>query len=83
MATKPCVFCAIVSGEATAAVVGRIDDALVFFDTTPVFKGHCLIVPTMEFYFAVNGKELRPAAGQTSRGTFDGPKSACPACMTP
>lgn len=36
---------------------------------------------TMDFYFTVNGKELRPAAGQTYRGTFDGPVGSYRACV--
>lgn len=35
----------------------------------------------VEFYFTVNGKELRPASGATYHGTFDGPLSAYPACL--
>lgn len=42
---KACIFCAIASGDAVAHVVGRTETAVVFFDTSPVFKGHCLIVP--------------------------------------
>ena len=42
---KPCVFCAIVAGEADAEVV--LDEAsyVGFLDTRPVFKGHVLLVP--------------------------------------
>jgi hypothetical protein len=38
---------------------------------------------TMEFYFTVNGKELRPSGGGTYRGHFDGPASAYPGCVVP
>lgn len=42
---KPCIFCAIASGDEAAAVVGKTGAAIVFFDTKPVFRGHCLVVP--------------------------------------
>ena len=42
---KPCVFCAIVSGEVEAEVVLETDDLLAFLDFRPVFKGHVLLVP--------------------------------------
>jgi len=40
-----CLFCALVDGSQTAAVV--LDDAVVvaFLDHRPVFKGHVLVVP--------------------------------------
>jgi histidine triad (HIT) family protein len=45
-----CSFCAIVAGDVAAdgaaAVVWRTDDAVVFLDRSPVFKGHVLVVPT-------------------------------------
>lgn len=37
----------------------------------------------VEFYFTVNGKELRPSNGEAFRGTFDGPASAYPSCLVP
>jgi histidine triad (HIT) family protein len=40
-----CVFCAIVSGSATASVVLDAPDAVGFLDARPVFKGHVLVVP--------------------------------------
>lgn len=36
---------------------------------------------TVEFYFTVNGKELRPSGGGTYRGTFDGPPGSLPHCV--
>jgi histidine triad (HIT) family protein len=42
---KPCAFCAIAAGEAPAAVVGEIDDAIAFLDRSPLFLGHVLLVP--------------------------------------
>jgi histidine triad (HIT) family protein len=40
-----CVFCAIVSGETPASVIQADEDAVVFLDARPVFKGHALVVP--------------------------------------
>lgn len=43
---KPgCVFCAIVSREASAHVVCRSDDFVAFLDTRPLFPGHVLLIP--------------------------------------
>jgi histidine triad (HIT) family protein len=42
---KPCVFCSIIREETPAAVVQRTEHSLAFLDTSPVFKGHVLIVP--------------------------------------
>jgi histidine triad (HIT) family protein len=42
---KPCVFCAIVAGEAQGFVVLDEPDVMAFLDTRPVFKGHVLLVP--------------------------------------
>ncbi|RDB48742.1 HIT family protein [Tsukamurella tyrosinosolvens] len=40
-----CVFCAIVAGEAPAAVVAETDEAVAFLDVRPVCEGHTLVVP--------------------------------------
>ena len=40
-----CVFCAIVAGEAPAAVVLDDDVCVAFLDTRPLFPGHTLLVP--------------------------------------
>ncbi len=42
---KPCVFCAIVNGEAEAHVVLDEPSFLGFLDTRPLFHGHVLLVP--------------------------------------
>lgn len=43
--SKPCVFCAVVAGEATADIVHRGPAATAFLDVKPVFPGHVLLVP--------------------------------------
>ena len=40
-----CVFCAIVAGTLSAAIVWSDDDFVAFLDQRPVFKGHTLLVP--------------------------------------
>lgn len=40
-----CVFCRIVRGEASAALVLADEFSLAFLDHRPVFPGHCLLVP--------------------------------------
>jgi histidine triad (HIT) family protein len=40
-----CVFCAIVAGDAPAAIVLDDDVALAFLDKKPLFHGHVLVVP--------------------------------------
>ena len=42
---KPCVFCAIVTGEAAAHRVFEDDRFVAFLDTRPLFEGHTLLVP--------------------------------------
>ncbi|MGD9703535.1 MAG: HIT family protein [Acidimicrobiia bacterium] len=44
-AERPCVFCQIVAGEIAARIVHADDEAVVFLDARPVFKGHVLVVP--------------------------------------
>lgn len=41
----PCLFCAIVAGEAPAHIVLDDDVAVAFLDVKPLFKGHVLVVP--------------------------------------
>ncbi|MDQ2758010.1 MAG: HIT family protein [Actinomycetota bacterium] len=43
--SRPCLFCAIVSGVGPATVVLDEPDLLGFLDVRPVFKGHVLLVP--------------------------------------
>ena len=45
--TKPCVFCAIVNGEATAEIIDDSEHYLAFLDHRPLFHGHTLLVPKL------------------------------------
>ncbi len=41
----PCVFCAVVSGEAPAVRVYEDDDYLAILDIRPIVRGHTLVIP--------------------------------------
>src|SRR4029077_13873095 len=41
----PCVFCAVVSGEAPAVRVYEDDDYLAILDIRPIVRGHTLVLP--------------------------------------
>jgi histidine triad (HIT) family protein len=43
--TKPCTFCEIVAGRTPAHQVYAGELAVAFLDTSPVFRGHTLLVP--------------------------------------
>ncbi|MDW3177623.1 MAG: HIT family protein [Acidimicrobiia bacterium] len=40
-----CVFCAIIDGSSDAAEVYRDESVVMFLDISPLFHGHCLVVP--------------------------------------
>lgn len=44
-----CLFCGIVNGEVSAAVVFEDEISLAFLDHRPLFPGHCLLVPRIHF----------------------------------
>lgn len=44
-----CLFCGIVNGEVSAAVVFEDELSLAFLDHRPLFPGHCLLVPKIHF----------------------------------
>jgi histidine triad (HIT) family protein len=41
----PCVFCAIVAGEAPAVRIYEDDDYLAILDIRPIVRGHTLVIP--------------------------------------
>jgi histidine triad (HIT) family protein len=45
MSAPDCVFCAIVAGERSAAIVARDEASVAFLDARPLFKGHVLVLP--------------------------------------
>ena len=45
MAKVPCVFCAIVAGEAPAIRIYEDDDYLAILDIRPIVRGHTLVIP--------------------------------------
>ena len=44
-----CIFCKIVGGEHGASIVHRSDEHVVFLDKSPLFRGHCLVVPAAHY----------------------------------
>lgn len=44
-----CLFCGIVNGDVSAAVVFEDDVSTAFLDHRPLFPGHCLLVPKSHF----------------------------------
>ena len=47
---RPCVFCAIVRGEAQSYPVFEGESSLAFLDLRPLFPGHCLLVPREHYH---------------------------------
>jgi histidine triad (HIT) family protein len=45
VAATACVFCEIVAGRVSAAIVAQDELMIAFLDRSPVFKGHVLVVP--------------------------------------
>ena len=44
-ADPDCVFCQVIAGRAGATKVVDDEETVAFLDTSPVFKGHVLVVP--------------------------------------
>jgi histidine triad (HIT) family protein len=44
-----CIFCQVVVGQKSAALVFEDDISLAFLDHRPLFPGHCLLVPKKHF----------------------------------
>lgn len=44
-----CLFCGIVNGEVSSAVVFQDDISIAFLDHRPLFPGHCLLIPKDHF----------------------------------
>ncbi|HYN30812.1 MAG TPA: HIT family protein [Dermatophilaceae bacterium] len=68
-ATGGCAFCAIVRGEAEAAVVLETPEVVAFLDRRPLFPGHVLVVPRehVETLPDVAGGLLAALMGQVQR----------------
>ncbi|ADG77348.1 Histidine triad (HIT) protein OS=Tsukamurella paurometabola (strain ATCC 8368 / DSM / CCUG 35730/ CIP 100753 / JCM 10117 / KCTC 9821 / NBRC 16120 / NCIMB 702349 / NCTC 13040) OX=521096 GN=Tpau_0711 PE=4 SV=1 [Tsukamurella paurometabola] len=60
-----CVFCAIVTGDAPAAVVHETDELIAFLDARPISPGHSLVVPKRH---AAGLGELDGATGERMFG---------------
>lgn len=44
-----CLFCGIVKGEVSAALIFEDEISVAFLDHRPLFPGHCLLVPRKHF----------------------------------
>jgi histidine triad (HIT) family protein len=44
-----CLFCGIINGDVSAAIVFEDEICMVFLDHRPLFPGHCLLVPKNHF----------------------------------
>jgi len=44
-----CLFCGILDGSVTAAIVFQDEISIAFLDHRPLFPGHCLLVPKSHF----------------------------------
>ena len=44
-----CVFCKVARSEVAAHVIARDDLSMVFLDRSPVFLGHCLVIPISHY----------------------------------
>jgi histidine triad (HIT) family protein len=55
-----CVFCGIIEGNVPASIVAREKDAIAFLDTSPLFKGHVLVAPTIHVATLPELEELVP-----------------------
>lgn len=62
-----CIFCAIASGEAPAAVVARDGDTCSFLDARPLFKGHVLVVPRAHVETLPELKSIEPFFAEVQR----------------
>jgi histidine triad (HIT) family protein len=49
VAASGCGFCAVVEGRAEAQIVARTEHTLTFLDRSPVFYGHCLVIPRLHY----------------------------------
>jgi histidine triad (HIT) family protein len=59
---RDCVFCGIIAGAGTAAIVHRDRHCLAFLDHRPLFRGHLLLAPLAHFETLADlpASELRP-----------------------
>ena len=68
-AVENCIFCAIVSGDATAEVVDSDDCTVAFMDINPATRGHALVVPRThsENLFDIAEEDLHAAVSAARR----------------
>ena len=49
MTAAGCGFCEVVEGRTDVVVVARTEHTLTFLDRSPVFYGHCLVIPLRHY----------------------------------
>jgi len=49
MAAADCAFCQIARGELPASIVFQDDEHVAFLDRSPLFPGHCLLIPRIHY----------------------------------
>jgi histidine triad (HIT) family protein len=62
-----CVFCDIVAQKLKASVVAREAEAMAFLDTSPLFKGHTLVVPLKHVVTLPDLDDLAPVFSLAQR----------------
>jgi histidine triad (HIT) family protein len=76
-AAVKCAFCAIVRGDAAAAIVLETANLLAFLDIRPLFRGHTLLVPKTHLRLlsdlpGEHAAEFFSTAQRLERGVEDG-----------
>ncbi len=49
MDEKTCVFCGIVNGKEKGDIVFEDEKTIAFLDKTPIYHGHCIIIPKKHY----------------------------------
>ena len=69
MADDPCIFCAIVAGEAPATIVDEDEHTVAFMDIHPWTRGHALVIPRKHYtdIHEIPDETLSHVAGASKR----------------
>lgn len=69
MADDPCIFCAIVAGEAPATIVDEDEHTVAFMDIHPWTRGHALVIPREHYadIHEIPDQTLAQVAGASKR----------------
>ena len=66
---QPCIFCAIVAGEAPATIVDEDEHTVAFMDIHPWTRGHALVIPREHYadIHEIPDQTLAQVAGASKR----------------